>query len=586
MYRLIFLLIILLSGFSIISAQEFVPVKDSVHGLSEFEAEYLSADEAFYADSIPLPDTIAAAEMLNTGPIIDMLDRLFHSALFAGSEFTTDTATLNIFGFKPDEVPTYADSVYFNRISKMNVATPIELSYNRYVRNFIHLYAVQRRGLTSRLLGLAELYFPLFEEHLDRLNLPLELKYLAVVESALIPNARSRVGATGLWQFMYGTGKMYGLNVTSFVDDRSDPYKSTVAAAEHLRDLYNLYNDWLLALAAYNSGAGNVNRAIRRSGGKMNFWEISPYLPRETRSYVPAFIAVAYVMNHAAEHNLYPVKPAFMHFDVDTVTVKDVLSFEQISEKLNIPVEQLKFLNPAYRHGIIPSTSDKKYVLRLPRQYIADFITHEDELYTYRTEKGIERESLLAKMKNIREQQYHRVRSGENLGLIAQRYRVSVSNLRKWNKIRGSTIYPGQRLIVFTGSGYRAPLKTTTSASRKIDGVSYHKVRSGEFLGLIAKRNKISVNDLRRWNNLGSNTIHPNQRLIVSDPSTQASAPVSVTLDKNLNFIYYTVQAGDTLWDIVKKYEGVSIDQIKKWNNIRNANRLRPGQKLRIGVRS
>ncbi|HHN47972.1 MAG TPA: LysM peptidoglycan-binding domain-containing protein [Bacteroidales bacterium] len=577
-----YLPIIFLLGFSFASAQEIVPVNDSIQGLSEFEAEFQSADEAFYADTIPLPDTLVSAGMLKTGPILDMLDSLFHSVFFAGNGFIADTAALNIYGFPADSIPTYPDSVYFDRIMRLNATTPIELTYNWHVKNFINLYAVQRRDLTSRILGLAELYFPLFEEHLDRLNLPLELKYLAVVESALIPNARSRAGATGLWQFMYGTGKMYGLNVTSFVDDRSDPYKSTIAAAEHLRDLYTLYNDWLLALAAYNSGAGNVNRAIRRSGGKMDFWEISPYLPRETRGYVPAFIAVTYIMNHAAEHNLYPVSPAFMHNEVDTVIVKDVLSFDQLSEKFDIPREQLTFLNPAYRHGIIPSTAETQYVLRLPRQYIAMFIEQEQELYAYKTQKGIERENLLAKMENIREREYHRVRSGENLGLIAQRYRVRVNDLRRWNNLSGSTIYPGQRLIVYPGSGYQAA--ASIPAATTVGGVTYHTVRSGENLGLIANRYKVSVSNLRRWNNISGNVIHPNQRLIVSNPAAQSSASSTNGSNENLNFIYYTVQQGDTLWDIAKKYDGVTIDKIKQWNNISNANRLRPGQKLRIGI--
>mgnify|MGYP002619608237 CR=1 FL=1 len=580
-----YLLLVFIPIFSFAVAQEPIALPDSIQGISEFEAEFRSADEAFTTDSIPLPDTLAASEMMKTGPILDMLDSLFQSVLFSGNIFTADTALLNIYGFRPDEVPVYHDSVYFERISKLNAGTPIELSYNWHVKNFINLYAVQRRELTSRILGLAGLYFPMFEEHLDRLNLPLELKYLAVVESALIPNARSRAGATGLWQFMYGTGKMYGLNVTSFVDDRSDPYKSTVAAAEHLRDLYQLYNDWLLALAAYNSGAGNVNRAIRRSGGKMNFWEISPYLPRETRGYVPAFIAVTYVMNHAAEHNLYPVSPAFMHNDVDTVVVKDVLSFDQIAEKLGIPIEHIRFLNPAYRHGIIPSTSDKQYVLRLPRQYIASFITHEQELYAYKTQKGIERENLMSKMESIREQQYHRVASGENLGLIARRYRVSVNDLRRWNNLKSNTIYAGQRLIVYPGSTYQAPV-ATTSSSATVQGVTYHTVRSGENLGLIASRYKTTVNDLIRWNNLSGNTIHPNQRLIVSNPALQSVSAEAGSSEENMKFVYYTVQQGDTLWDIAKKYDGVTIDQIKKWNNISNANRLRPGQKLKIGVSS
>jgi len=586
MHKRKLLFIIILLELSVASAQEIVPVNDSTKGVSEFEAEFLSADEAFSSDTLPFPDTIPNAEILKAGPILDMLDSLFHSLLFAGNGFTADTASLNIYGFKQNEVPTYSDSVYFDRISRLNALTPIELTYNWHVKNFISLYAVNRRELSSRILGLAELYFPLFEEHLDRLNLPLELKYLAVVESALIPNARSRAGATGLWQFMYGTGKMYGLNVSSFVDDRSDPYKSTVAAAEHLRDLYKLYNDWLLALAAYNSGAGNVNRAIRRSGGKMNFWEISPYLPRETRGYVPAFIAVVYVMNHAAEHNLYPVTPAFMHYDIDTVMVKDVLSFEQISEKLSIPMEQLTFLNPAYRHGIIPSTADKHYVLRLPKQYITEYLNHEQELYTYKTQKGIERESLVAKMSNIREEQYHRVKSGETLGGIANRYKVSVSNLRTWNNLKSNMIHPGQRLLVYAGSNYKAPSVQKETVATSSTETAYHTVKNGENLGLIANKYKCTINDLKSWNNLKSNTIHVNQKLIVSNPAKARPAEeiVKNNPDQNVKFIYYTVQQGDTLWDIAKKYDGVTVEQIKAWNNINNAHRLKPGQKLKVGI--
>lgn len=557
---------------------------DSIRPRGQFEGDFTTADDAFSNDSIPLTDTISALDLMNTGPILDMLDRLFHSVLYAGNGFTADTAALNIYGFRPDEVPDYPDSVYFERISRLNAGTPIELSYNWHVKNFINLYAGRKRELTSRILGLAELYFPLFEEHLDRLNLPLELKYLAVVESALIPNARSRAGATGLWQFMYGTGKMYGLQVSSFVDDRSDPYKSTIAAAEHLRDLYKLYNDWLLALAAYNSGAGNVNRAIRRSGGKMDFWEISPYLPRETRGYVPAFIAVTYVMSHPAEHNLYPIKPAFMHYDIDTVMVKDVLSFEQISEKLRIPVEQLAFLNPAYRHGIIPSTTGKQYILRLPKQYVTEFINTEQELYAYRTQKGVERTSLMAKMENIRDEQYHRVKSGENLGAIAKRYKVTVNDLKRWNNLRSNNINIGQRLIVYPGGNYKPSTSAAASTTTTSEGVTYHTVQSGESIGAIANRYKVSASDIVQWNKLTGQTIHPNQKLIVSDPAKKAAAATSKKTDQNTRYIYYTVQQGDTLWDIARKHQGVTVEQIREWNDLGSNSNLQPGQKLRVGI--
>ncbi|MDP2423610.1 MAG: LysM peptidoglycan-binding domain-containing protein [Bacteroidales bacterium] len=559
-----------------LQAQEVVPFEDSL----------LYIEELYPGDSIQEGDTISRGDFLHAGPISDMLDSLYRSTLFGNNGFEIRADLKNKYGFSPDYIPAYPDSIHFERMSRISRQTPIELTYNWQVKEFIELYAGRRRNLTNRMLGLAELYFPVFEEHLDRLGLPLELKYLAVVESALLPTARSRAGATGLWQFMYGTGKMYNLRVTSLVDDRSDPYSSTIAAAEHLRDLFNLYNDWQLALAAYNSGAGNVNRAIRRSGGKRNFWEISPFLPKETRGYVPAFIAVTYVMSYPEEHNLYPVKPAFLHHEIDTVAVKDVLSFDQISENLNIPMDQLRFLNPSFRHGIIPSSAEKIYYIRLPEQYIAPFIESERELYTYKTQKGIEREQLLAQMKEIREQQYHRVRSGETLGAISKRYKCSINDLKYWNNLKSNSLRIGQRLVVVPGSGYIAPIVASSSASKPSSSL-YHNVRSGETLAAIASKYKCSVSDLRNWNNLTSDIIKINQRLVVSNhvkPKTSVTTTPSAGAALNQKFIYYTVQKGDTLWEIANKHKGATVEQIKQWNNLGGNSKIQPGQKLKVGL--
>lgn len=271
----------------------------------------LSYDTVSSVESIHFRDSLLtySNEMLNDdkramilvedSPAMRALDSLVNIRFFNDDHFITDRDKLNVYHWSAIDVPAYPDSIIEKRIALLNRHSPFELTYNKTVGNFIDLYANRKRDLSARLLGLAEIYFPMFEEILDSYNLPLELKYLAVVESALIPNAGSHAGAKGLWQFMYGTGKVYGLQVTSLVDDRYDPYKSTVAAAEHLRDLYAIYHDWSLVLAAYNSGAGNVNKAIRRSGGVKNYWAIWPYLPRETRGYVPAFIAVNYLMNFA-----------------------------------------------------------------------------------------------------------------------------------------------------------------------------------------------------------------------------------------------------------------------------------------------
>jgi membrane-bound lytic murein transglycosylase D len=430
------------------------------------------------------------------------------------------------------------------------------------------------------MLGLAELYFPLFEEQLDRFDIPLEMKYLAIVESALNPTAGSRAGAKGLWQFMYGTGKVYGLKVTSLIDERFDPLQATIAACEHMNDLYDIYGDWSLVMAAYNSGAGNVNKAIRRSGGVKSYWAIWPFLPRETRGYVPAFIAVYYVMTHASAYNIYPVQPGILYHETDTVMVHDVLSFDQVNEMLGVPMDEIKLLNPLYKKGIIPYKDDEVFFLRLPKEHIGDFINNEQELYAYVTRKGTEKKKLLAEIKKAQERTIHIVRSGENLGLIARKYHVYVSQLRAWNNMRGSTIYPGQRLVVYPSAKYNpsvVPKKQTASAAASPNGT--HTVKSGESLGLIANRYGCTVSQLKAWNNLSKSTIHPGQKLKVRKPAT------SIQVDENAEYVYHTVRSGDTLWDIAKLYDGVTVNQIKELNNITNARRLKPGDKIRIAVK-
>ena len=484
------------------------------------------------------------------------------------------------YNYEAGYVPKFPDSIYKQRIEALNIETPIELAYNKEVRKFIELYAFKKRKLSAKMLGRAKLYFPLFEEQLDRFDMPLEIKYLAIVESALNPTAGSHKGAKGLWQFMYGTGKVYGLKVSSLMDDRYDPYKSTVAACEHLTDLFDIYGDWSLALAAYNSGAGNVNRALRRSGGTKNYWAVWPFLPRETRGYVPAFIAVNYVMNYAAAHNIQEVAPEYYYFDTDTVTVNDVLAFDQLNELFGIPMEELKALNPTYKMGIIPATDDKKYLLRLQNQYIADYLNNEQALYAFKTKSGIERDKLLAEVKKVKDRNIYIVRSGDNLGAIAKRNHVYVSQIKSWNGLRNSRIYPGQKLVLY-GSGSSKYYKTSKAPVNRSSAKSYHKVKSGENLGLIAKKYKCTTTDLREWNNLKNSKIYPNQKLVVYKPESKSAATV-----KDGKYMYHVVRSGDTLWDIAKEYDGVTVDKIKHLNNITNSKRLKPGQKLKIAVLS
>lgn len=527
------------------------------------------------------PDTLLLKPaFIFDSPLLKSLDSMVFLSFHNKQKSRHSNIVHPEFNYAPDFIPEFSDSVYEARIAALNVETPFELTYNKEVKKHINIYAFKKRNLTARMLGMAELYFPMFEEQLDRFNMPLEIKYLAIVESALNPTAGSHMGAKGLWQFMYGTGKVYDLKVSSLVDDRYDPLKSTIAACEHLTDLFNIYGDWSMALAAYNSGAGNVNRALRKSGGTKNYWAIWPFLPRETRGYVPAFIAVNYIMNYAPEHNIQVVEPAYYYYNTDTVTVNDVLAFDQLNEFFGIPLEELKMLNPTYKMQIIPSTDEKKYLLRLQNEYVDDFLNNEQALYDFKTKKGIEREKLLAEVKKVKDRNIHIVRSGESLGLIAKKNRVYVSQIKSWNGLRSNTIYPGQKLVLF-GSGSSKYYATSKSPLNRSSVKSTHKVRSGENLGLIAKKYKCTTTDLKEWNNLKNSNIFPNQNLVVYKPAEKKSASV-----KDAKYVYHIVRSGDTLWDIAKEYDGVTVDKIKSLNNISNTKRIKPGQKLKIAVLS
>ena len=502
--------------------------------------------------------------------MMEMIDDIADIPYFEQNKLESSSKSENIYNYPSGYVPSFPDSVYAERIAKLREQTTIELVYNKHVKSFIDVYAVQKRDHTCRILGLADIYFPMFEQALDKYDIPLEIKYLAVVESALNPRAGSHAGAKGLWQFMYATGKTYKLNVTSLVDDRMDPVKATEAACQHLLDLYNKYDDWFLALAAYNSGGGNVNKAIRRAGGIKNYWAVWPFLPKETRGYVPAFIAVNYIMNYSQEHNLYPTDPGIIADGVDSVTVHQPLHFDQLHEMLNIPMEDIKFFNPQYKASIIPAKANNPLSLRLPEKYIDSFIVHEKELYSFKTKKGIDREKLEEEMKKISDRSVHIVKSGENLGSIANKYRISVKQLKSWNKLKSNTIYPGQKLIVYSSgapmaqSGNEKPVERSTE--QKI-----HTVKSGENLTVIAKKYKCTVTNLKDWNNLKSTNLKIGQKLKVYPPSKSS----------NNGSITHTVKKGDNLWDISRKY-GVTVEQIRRLNGLSSKAVLKIGQKLVI----
>ena len=490
-------------------------------------------------------------------------------------------------------IPYFSDEEYIARMSK--ISCPIPLSYNRYVKDFIDLYAYKRRALTQRVMGLSSLYFPMYEEVLDKEGLPLEFKYLSIIESALNPVAVSRVGATGLWQFMYSTGIIYDLKVNSFTDDRRDPVKSTYAACKYFKDMYSIYGDWLLVIASYNCGAGNVNKAIKRSGGKKNFWEIMQFLPAETRSYVPAFIAVTYVMNYSREHNLYPITPAYSYFQVDTINVTKQVNFNVLANQIDLPLDVISFLNPIYKKNYIPDT-EERYTLRLPTNKIAVYMAKEEQILASSTPppkpvmpvvaKVIVRESLGSDSTAIAQQadssgldkqeqpevttQYkyvdkkvvktHIVRKNESVASVAATYKMSAAELKRMNRLKSNKLLKGQRLSVNTTVKVKVPLENNNQANNKpkstqnssvVDSVTNSKSAN------VAMQADTTITD-----NANKNTIN------------QVKQP---------KYVYHLVQPGDTLWNISKRYNGVSIEMIKNINNLRSS-QLKVGTKLKVLV--
>lgn len=443
-------------------------------------------------------------------------------------------------------VPDFPDSVYIQRLNALPFE--VELSYNKMVKNMIDLYSHKRRELVENMLGVTDYYFPIFEDIFESKGMPTELKYLAVIESALNPVAVSRVGATGLWQFMHSTGRMYKLEVNSLVDDRRDPIKSTYAAANFMNDMYQTYHDWILVIAAYNCGPGNVNKAIKRSGGKRSYWDIYYHLPRETRGYVPAYIAAAYIMNYYKEHNITPAEPKHP-IKCDTVMVSKKIHLEQISHIMGLPIAQLRNLNPQYRHDIIPGHI-KPYALRLPTDQVLRFIELEDSISHYKDSLYFRPEVMNKKPeyntyipgppKGNYAKLVYTVKSGDNLGFISSWYNVRVSDIKYWNGMSRNTIRGGQKLVIYVP-------KSKLSKYEKINTMSFNEKQAS----------------------VGKPT----------SQKTTTSAPGPETLNDG-EYEIYTVRRGDSLWEIARTFN-VTEDDIKRWNGL-NSSRIDMGQKLKI----
>jgi membrane-bound lytic murein transglycosylase D len=505
---------------------------------------FIISSISLYASVNPV-DTTRIAEKEALEKLSRDYDSLLHS--WYVSNATNDIDTSMTSGMKDIELEGFlpADSIVALQMKNMPVF--FDLTYNKVVKAYMKVYLKDKRELTETVLGLSKYYFPHFEEVLDSKNMPLELKYLPVIESALNPRAVSRVGATGLWQFMYATGKFLDMEITSFVDERRDVTASTQAAAEYLSSLHEIFDDWTLALAAYNCGPGNVNKAIRRSGGKTDFWDLYYYLPRETRGYVPGFISVIYIFNHYKELNIKP-REIEMPIVTDTVIIKDELHLKQVAEVMQIPFEQLRDLNPQYRRDIIPK--GKSYPLRLPDQRAVDFIDLQDSIMNYKDSVFFNPEKL-AKTPN-KERYYgdapsgnyerlvYTVKSGDNLGFISDWYDVRTRDVRYWNGIRGNMIRVGQRLIIYVP-------KKVASNYKDINLLSFAEKQ---------KREGKSV-------------------------APQAKTEVKSFPD-NGKYEYYTLKKGETLWEVAKRYDGVSDRDILQMNGLKTGRYLKAGQKIRV----
>ena len=449
------------------------------------------------------------------------------------------------------------DSVYIKRIENMN--SFIRVPYNDIVRNYIILYSEKMPTKMGEILGLCNYYMPIFQEIFDKYNMPEELKAMAVIESALNPIAVSRAGAKGAWQFMYTTAKIYNLEINSFVDERFDPVKSADAAARYLMDAYKIFGDWNLAISSYNCGAGNVNKAIRRSGGKRDFWSIYPYLPRETRGYVPAFVGALYAMTYYKEHGITP-QPATLPFYTDTIHVNKMLHFYQVDKVVGIPQQDLKLLNPQYKHGIIPG-NERDYILKIPYNYMAKFVDCEDSLYAFKAD-SLFNPVTIKKIKDGGDGEriiYH-VRSGDYLGKIASRYRCSVAQIKRWNGLRSNNLRIGQRLVLYRGGS--AP---TTSSSKSSTSTAKSSTKTTSSTGSKTSTAKTSTKTTSSANTAAK---------------TSTSTAKTTNNASTGNYTWHTVKNGESLYLIAKKYPGVSAQNIMDFNGI--SSNIRPGMKIKI----
>lgn len=561
----------------------------------------LLVGSVFIATAAKLPNNVTAIAA----------DTTLTSIVIAPESFETDThelmknwyltnyATLDK-GSRRNTNVSYSDQDYIDCLQSLN--NVIEMPYNKPVRAFIDMYVERKKSLVEAMLGMSIYYMPIFEQALEKYQMPLELKYLPVIESALNPNAVSRAGATGLWQFMLGTARGEGLEVSTLVDMRRDPYTSSDAAARYLKKLYNTYDDWSLAIAAYNCGPGNVNKAIRRAGGgKKDFWQIYPFLPTETRGYVPAFIAANYAMNFYDRHGISPAlasKPII----TDSIHVSRRVHFKQISDVMGIPMDELRILNPQYRQDVIPGDVNKQYPLVLPNLQVYSYLANEDsivnhnaELYAPRT--SVEPSSGYASVEPQGDGEYvsklvvkyHKVRRGETLASIASKYGVSQSSIKKSNKI-SKRPRRGQTLKINTYKRQWVPAAKPSdtdeaSQSSAADGQNKTVACNDSTVDLnpdkqVARAMQSTPDVVDNNRKDGNDTDVAKNNKTAKGKKSREDKKQSAKESRTNKSTTHTVKSGESLYKLSQKY-GVSVNDIKKANNLKSDN-LDIGQKIKI----
>ncbi|MFM6946482.1 MAG: LysM peptidoglycan-binding domain-containing protein [Flavobacteriales bacterium] len=481
---------------------------------------------------------VRPSDTLDPDPFVNTVQQslnLFYADYANTQKYDSIISALN---YTPGQIPTFSDSIICERLEKMNDLTPFHLDCNAATLSTIKFFAAQRRGFIRVALGRSALYFDLFEEKLTEYGLPLELRYLSVIESGLRPQVKSRAGALGLWQFMYKTGLYFGLDENSYIDERMDPEKATDAACRYLKQLYGIYGDWNLALAAYNAGPGNVNHAIRKSGGKTTYWEVRPFLPKETQGYVPNFIAAAYMMTYHAEYNIIPMEAKIHNAQLDTMCLKNGVHMQTISKLTDWELTEIQSLNPVYKTTYIPKMKPARCVTG-PLEKIGLLVSFEDSLYVLEEaiynpkpvvvpppttpqdstsqDSTIVISSIPDTLSNTtpgtNNLLYHKVKTGENLRQIALRYNVSIEQLMEWNGLRTTNIYVGQKLSIYSSQSAPPPSPTPTPTPAP-PAKKYYTVRAGDTFGRIAQRNNLTQSQLQRLNpGVKVNSISVGQRI-------------------------------------------------------------------------